>query len=313
MAEEILDARDAALTGLFDDTSTLPPTRQPLDRALAAHVDVRSGDAGWLCDRRVIASAAADALADALPGGVALRLAVVVSRAGGTAFGAPLVQDLIRLAPLAATPGVELTAIEVPVVGKRPDEEVAAGVEALAAAAIPQATAVEVDVPIGDRPAGEVLRTLTAIGAAADGGRRMIARARVGAAGTVPPPGDVELAGFLKACADLRVPVTAGPGLAGPVRADDQDSAHGYLNLVAAAVMAHKGSALARIKGVLAAPAAQVRMGSGALIVGDEVIESDATAECRRDFLLGVGVPDVGAEIAALHRLEVLTAEGAKA
>lgn len=322
MADEVLDARDAALTGLLDDAGLFPPARLEPAAALESHLIRRRDDRAWLIRRLLTPVHLAEDLhhhvseldlaedLDSRP----IEVGVVLGRVGAGTSDSAIERDLVAVAPLRADERVEVTSLELSVAGRHPDQEVSALLEALAAADDLPAATIAVEVAVDDRPAGEVVKMLRAI-AAVDTGHRTVAKARVGITGSTPSLGDVELAGFLLACAENRIGAVVGPGLSAAVRSPRKGGGveHGMLNVLAAAVVAYRGGRLAKVEQVLVTPGSDVRLGSGALIVGDEVIESEVLASCRADFLLGIGSVDPDHPIAALTELGVLQAGGARA
>jgi hypothetical protein len=318
MADAILDARDAALTGLLDDATMLPPSRSEAAAALHAHAARGRDGRGWLVGRFVVpvgALAEVHAELDHVDlGDRPLEVAVVLTRAGAGMFGGTVAKDLAAVQPLLEDDRVAVRGLELAIAGRAPGEELAALREAVDGAGVPEAVDVSVEVAVGDRAPGEVVRMLQAI-AAVDGGRTVRAKARFGGIGSTPAPGDTELAGFLLACAGNRVAIRIGPGLTHPVRVGRRDGGddHGILNVLAAAVVAYHGARLPRIEAALTTPAASVRLGSGAFIVGEEVVESEMLASCRSDFLLGIACVDPDEPLAGLVDLGVLGADGARA
>ena len=318
MADAIFDARDSALTGLLDDASMFPPARLEPAAALEAHLIRRGDDRSWLVKRLVAPIHLVDALhthiaqldLDEDLAGRPLELGVVLGRAGTGTVVSSVQRDLSTLEPLLADDRVRITSLELSVAGKRPEEEVPELLDAVGgSAALPEAS-VAVEVAVSDRPAGEVVRMLAALGAASSD-RQVLAKARMGGGG-VPALGDVELGGFLLACAANRIAALIGPGLTGPVRSPGHDGDQGILNVLAAAVVAYRGGRLQKIEQILATPGEQVRLGSGALIVGEEVVESELLASCRSDFLLGIGSVEPDQPISALVDLGVLQSGGAR-
>ncbi|MGI9016227.1 MAG: hypothetical protein ACR2HR_03830 [Euzebya sp.] len=90
-----------------------------------------------------------------------------VARATAGAFGNSIAADLARLAPLAKDRRLTLSSFEVSVVGSSPDAEIIGLLSGMAEAGLSFALPVGGEVPIGDRPAGEVLRLVPAIAQAA--------------------------------------------------------------------------------------------------------------------------------------------------
>lgn len=315
MADEILDARDAALTKLFLDSGALGPKRPNLATAVAQHVARVEGPAGWMLDGVTIPSGIITEW-PAASGSYRPGVSVVLPRSTGGAFSTGVSNELARLKALVTNPGMTLEGLNLSIQGTRPQEELANLIGPIGESSLPQELTLFVEVPIGDRPAGEVLQLIRAIAEVADtpapGGRTVVAKARFGGVGSTPAPGYAETAGFLMACADLRVPVAIGPGLVDPVPKKGSEG-HGFLNMLAAGVMAHRGNRMGQLRLALSAGADRVRLGSGALIVGDEVIESEVLAACRRDFLVSISCLDLSQTVAGLAAIGAVTNEGVRA
>lgn len=201
------------LAGLIDHAALFPPASMPLDEALEADSQARSGVHGWLIGRFVVPVAALGQLRDkGLPLSVVLR---------GPA-------DVALVSEVA---GVE--AVEIPLGGPRPRSS-----ELVAAYRDIQPLGVEAyfELVFDDGWRDHVPAAIGAV--AAVGGR---VKLRCGGA-FVPSVEQVAL--VVACCRDAGVPFKATAGLHHPVRRGDE---HGFLNLLAAAT-----APLARIDEVLA-------------------------------------------------------------
>lgn len=317
MAEEHVDARRAALLELFDDAAVFPPASREVADALAAHRDHVRGERAWLVRRVLTRASQIDAFVDALSEDDDLRVGVVLDGHEADAFTDRVQQDLKRAESLADDKRVRVTGIEVPLAGRDPDAELAGLLAGLRATPLPSEAVVAVEVPVAGRAAGEVLRGLKAIVTAkAAGGRdadRLLGKVRCGGQTPTAIPEDVELAGFLRACAREQLPFKATAGLHHPTRRTNAEHGgleHGFLNLLAAAAAAYQGARLEVIEGHLARSPEQFRLGPGALVVGEDVIEGTILAEVRRDFFHGIGCCDISDPVGDLASLGVLTAAG---
>lgn len=299
MVEEMIDARLAALGHLFDDAAMFPPASRPLAEALDAHRGHRLGDRAWLVRRFLVRASQVNDMLDELGEDDRMEVGVILDRGGSGNFVDTVAADITQLARLGRDDRVELTGIEVALVGDDPEAEVSGVLTAIEGARLPTLPDVAIEVPVAGRPAGEVLAGLKAIEVSRHSarlGRGLHAKVRCG--GTEPGmvPADVELAGFLLVCADSRIPFKATAGLHHPTRtvnADTEDLEHGFLNVLAAAVHAFQGDKLGPIEQVLSLPADRVRLGSGALVVGDTVYEGTTLREVRQTFFMGIGCCDV--------------------
>lgn len=316
MAEEILDARTAALAGLFDDAAMFPPANRSLAESLAAHRGHRRRDRSWLVRRLLVTASRVNDLMAALGEDDHIEVGVVLDRGGAGTFAETVSADISSLARLARDERVDLTGIEVRVVGEDPEAEVSAVLTGIQGARLPRPPQVAIEVPVTARPAGEVLTGLKAIEVArhSDGvGRSLMAKVRCGGTERGTVPADVELAGFLMVCATSRIPFKATAGLHHPTRTENPDTGdleHGFLNLLGAAVNAFQGAGLAAIEETLARPPAELRLGSGALVIGDAVVESVVLGMVRASFFTGIGCCDVLDPITDLAALNVLDSAG---
>ncbi|HUG87117.1 MAG TPA: hypothetical protein VMM13_21290 [Euzebya sp.] len=349
MAQAIVDARDAALTALLDDATTVPPGRLDLSAALVAQLAHRRGPHAWTLGRFVVSPDGARSLAGQLAAAWAqvdaavgeqgqavaepppLPLAVVLARVGVASLSPTLDAELVGLAALAGDPGIDLQAVEVTLLGPGPAAEIEAMVSAVGEAGLTDRVEVGCEIPLAGRPAGEVVRRLEAVAAARGSGASVRAMLRL--SGTMPAatPSMTEVAGFLRTCAALAVPVRA-TGARRVVASDDASAGsspaqrtsaaarprpaigrdvpgegeHGILTLLGAAVVAHQGGALADIRDMLVQSGDRLRLGSGALIVGDEVLESELLGGARDALLHGIGCADLDGPVRQLAAIGAL-------
>ncbi len=299
---DMIDARDATLTRLLDDAAMLPPTALGPAEALRAHLRLADGGSAWMQGRLVVPLAELAELEPHLPDDGAPGLVVGLPRAGGALIGA-IGSDLAALAPVLADDRVRVEAMQVGLVGTHAAQTIERLCDALDGAGVDASIPLAVEVAFADRPAGEVLATVDALAAGAS--RPLVAHTPAG----VDTAGDTELAGLLIACAEAQVPLTLGAGLVDPLPTVDGGH-HGLLNVVAAAVMAHRGARLDAVRSVLAVPPTRVRLGSGALILDEEVVESEWIAACREDLLTAIDCTDVPAAVAGLASMGAIEPSG---
>jgi hypothetical protein len=129
------------------------------------------------------------------------------------------------------------------------------------------------------------------------------AKIRCGGAAGVPPVAAV--AAFVAACRDAGVPFKATAGLHHAVRAGE---AHGFLNLLAAAVFAHaEGLTAAELEPLLAEedPAAFVVAADGLRVHGFAA-DAEAIAEARAELFIAYGSCSVSEPIEDLTALGIL-------
>jgi hypothetical protein len=137
-------------------------------------------------------------------------------------------------------------------------------------------------------------------------GRRVAVTADLGDGGAGAAT-DVELAGLLRACAAARLALAGVEGRWRPTEEGADPPGDPTLRLLAAAAVAHRGGRLEAIVRALRQPADALRLGSGALIAGGEVIESELLASTRRHLLHSLVRPDLAEQFQQLLDLGVLT------
>src|SRR5690606_2468928 len=111
MPMEVVDARDAALRGLFADGALLASDAAPLDQALATHRGALESQQGWLLRRLWVTASAAPDLLGLLDEADDLEVAVHCGRRAGTAFTDGVAADIATCGRLAADPRMRVTAI----------------------------------------------------------------------------------------------------------------------------------------------------------------------------------------------------------
>lgn len=318
MSDAAIDARKAALTALFDDASTFPPVRRDLTAALAAHAVIVAGPHTWIAARFMVTSDLATELAARLaegPDGERLDVAVVLPRSGVGSLPPVVRADLARLRPLGGDSRVRVRALEMSLSGPDPLADVPEVIAGALAAGLDHVTALACEIPLAGRPPGEVVRRINAIADARDDGLPLLAKLRL--AGTIAgtAPTEVEVAGFLRACADAELPIKVTMGAARAGRTRNQgtgDVEHGFLSVLGAAALAYRGAVLGEIREAVEQPVEQIRLGPGALIVGGAVLDSDVLADTRRDFLHAISCADLDEPVRELVALGALEASEAR-
>jgi hypothetical protein len=244
------------LSALVDDAGLFPPESLPMPAAVARHrADEAAGSPmlshRFLCPASRIAELR-DELARSGDGGP-LRLGVILDRG---LDGRAAAQAEVAAEPLLVLEMIEVAAPSAEAVGDV--LEALVGVEPAAYVEGPRSPDWVKTLATWDRPGG--LRG---------------AKVRCGGARAelFPPP--EELAAFVCACAEHRVPFKATAGLHGAVRHRDEQTGfvhHGFLNLLVGAVRAVSGAPVAEVATVLAstdgpALAAEARALPGRAIV----------------------------------------------
>ena len=227
-------AARALLASLVDYAGLFPPAGLSMGDAVAEYARWRGSPESWMLGRFVLPAARLGELGQALAG--------IAAGDGPWPLSALVGPDV-------ASDAAQITAFEARAAGRARVDSVelkaSTPAEAEAAlAAVPAGMDAYVELPVGVDP-GPMLGVLRARGA----------RAKIRTGGltrdAVPEPAPV--ARFIAACADAGVPFKATAGLHHAVRAQhaltyapDAPRAvmHGFLNLFAAAALAHAGAAI---------------------------------------------------------------------
>ena len=193
------DARRALFAGLIDDAGLFPPASLPMAAALESHLAARAGDERWILGRFLCPASRLDELGAALPTDETLRLGIVL--------------DTEEL-PASTNGRIVVETLE----GRDP-------------------RASFVEVPFDEHWADGVRAAVADVAERGTGGMKI----RCGGltAEAFPSPGQVAF--FLAECHAAGVPFKATAGLHHPIRHVDAASNfthHGFLNLLAAAILA---------------------------------------------------------------------------
>jgi hypothetical protein len=268
------DARRILLGGLIDHAALFPPASLDMPDAIAADRAARATENAWILDRFIVPASKLGELPREAP-----RLSVVLDGGEGDL-------ETVHEARVAGRV-VEL-------VEARVDPEWIPDTQRLVEAQLGDGVRTFWELPPSRALAGEVAAVREA---------RAGAKIRCGGAAGVPPVAGV--AAFVAACRDAGVPFKATAGLHHAVRAD---GAHGFLNLVAAAVFAYtEGLAAAQLEPLLAEeePAAFAVDADGLAVHGYRAAPA-AIAEARRDLFVAYGSCSFSEPVDDLTALGVL-------
>ena len=133
------------------------------------------------------------------------------------------------------------------------------------------------------------------------------AGAKVRCGGATPDmfPSPAELAAFIVGCRDLGLPFKATAGLHHPIR---DGIVHGFLNLLAAAVLAHAAGAgereLAAV--LLEQDASAFGVTEAAFTAGGHRFDAQQVAAARAELFVGYGSCSFSEPVADLHALGIL-------
>ena len=269
------------LGGAIDYAGLFPPEELDVRSAVANYLEYRASSEAWALGRFVVPVARLAELEDALRRSPLRRVGRVPIAAlvgPGTADEVDAIEVFNRRAP---EHGALIGAVEVKAASE--------GVVRAVLAAIPPDWIRYVEIPLGDG-------SEKALEAIARGG----AFAKVRTGGTSPNafPTPDALAALLAALARRNLVFKATAGLHHPLRGTypltgapgTAAAMHGYLNLMLAAAILHRGGAEARAREALAEEdAAAIRFEGGALVWRDLCFDAGVLAGLRDRFFHGFG------------------------
>jgi hypothetical protein len=250
------DARRVLLGGLIDHAALFPPASMTMPEAMATDRAARASEHAWILDRFIVLVSKLGELPRDAP-----RLSVVLDRGEGD---------------LDAVHEARLDGRVVELVEARIEPEWIPDTQELVAAKLGEGVRTFWELAPGRGLAGEVAAVREA---------RAGAKIRCGGA-TVPPVEAV--AAFIAACRDAGVPFKATAGLHHAIRRGD---AHGFLNLLAAAVFAHaEGLSADELVPLLAEEDPEAfAVDPGGLAVNGRRADAAAIADARRDLFVAYG------------------------
>jgi len=290
------DARREALTGLIDYAGLFPPASLGMEEAVAEYRAARTGPQAWMVDRFICP---ADRLLE-LAGLLTTTMTedeepwslVVTARPDEAAAIADFVAEM--------SGGADVDAVETPLADGADTALVVRLMETLQ-------SVVFFEVP-WRRPVEPALDVLVTARAAS--GRTLGAKVRCGGVVAEAFPSPEVLAGFLAACRDRGLPVKATAGLHHPFRHTDPATGfthHGFVNLLAAAVLAHGGVSPAVLAEVLAdTDPGGFDLTARGLVWRDHRIDAGDLAAVRRDLFVGYGSCSFDEPVADLTALGIL-------
>jgi hypothetical protein len=261
------------LAGLIDHAALFPPASMAMPEAIEADRAARASEHGWIVDRFICPASKLGELPRDAP-----RLSVVLDGGEGD---------------LEAVHEARLDGRVVELVEGRIDPTWIPDTQRLVDATLGAGVRAFWELPPSRAVAGEV----AAVREAGAGAKIRCGGARV--------PSVAEVAAFVAACRDAGVPFKATAGLHHAVRAGD---AHGFLNLLAAAVLAFAdGLSAADLEPILSEedPAAFAVDADGLRVHGHSA-GADAIAEARAELFVAYGSCSVSEPIEDLTALGIL-------
>lgn len=289
------NVRDAAvrtaLTALIDYAGLFPPARLAMPDAVVEYAGARTSPYAWMLGRFIVPLSRVPEMLAALPAGERFALSVIVD--GG-------IDGLTAIAQLReAEPRVAIEALEIPLEPARV-EEYAAALRASGLQGLPSYVEFRRDA------AWE--QTLAA-GMPALAAHRLGAKVRCGGLEASAFPSPRELALFIKSAWGARVPFKATAGLHHPIRHYNDASGftmHGFLNLIAAAVLAGSEPAAALEEVLACEDASAFAFDEHGLKAGEHRAATEQIAAMRRQFFIAYGSCSFSEPVEDLRALEIL-------
>jgi hypothetical protein len=224
--------------GLVDDASLLPPSFVGLPEAVSKHVEHRSAWFAGLLGPLLIP---ASSINIEIP-----RRDLPVALVGDVAVAAvPIAVEKLRAA------GAVVFHLEAPVARRGEDPQPGLG-DLRVLAEQDKDLQVYAEIPLS----WGLLGALDTVSEFRAGGLRLAPKFRVGGLAAELFPTPVELAAVICACRDRELPFRLAAGLRHAIRHTDPETGfthHGFLNVLAAAILAAEGAEVAEVAEVLAA------------------------------------------------------------
>lgn len=289
------NVRDAAvrtaLTALIDYAGLFPPAKLAMPDAVIEYAGARTSPYAWMLGKFIVPLSRVPELVAALPAGERFALSVILD---GGIDGVPAVARLRE-----AEPRVAIEALEIPLEPARV-EEYAAALHASGLHGLPSYVEFRRD--------AEWERTLSG-GMPALAAHGLGAKVRCGGLETGAFPSPRELALFIKKAWDARVPFKATAGLHHPVRHFNDASGftmHGFLNLIAAAVLAENATLDALEETLACENASAFAFDERGLKAGEHRAGPEQIAAMRRRFFIAYGSCSFNEPVEDLRALEML-------
>ncbi len=276
-----------------DDAAVFPPGDAPVPQAWSGHLALRAGRYGDLLGPLLVGTSGAASLVEAAAAGPGPRPVDHPVDVGVIARAGTAVEELLAaVATVDASPHLQVASVEV-----------AHGGDGRWRAALDPGVPVAVEVP---RDPSAQRRALDDVAAATDEGATVLAKLRTQATPAAPVPTPEELAAFLLAVRDRRLPfkltgglhhavATTAPGVDG----DAPEDQHGALNVLVATHRLEAGADADDLVGTLAS-----RDAAGLATAVRELDEDEAAGVRARFVSFGCcGVLDPLDGLAALDLL----------
>lgn len=236
-------AKHAFLTALIDDASLFPPASLPMREALRAHARHAESAYAWLGGRFVLPASRADEFVAVRDPQQSITISAILDAAALGAKGDTVTADLHRIDRVRALPGVTVDALEAKIPAGLDAAGLGRAIDAIVRHFPDGGVAFWYELPhTGSGWAaslGDTMAELAAARAEAPGHVTLGAKLRCGG----PRPSDVpslgDVAAFIRAAHEHRVPWKATAGLHQPIR---HGTAHGFVNVFAAGMLLHAGA-----------------------------------------------------------------------
>lgn len=299
----VLDARTAAFAGFIDYAGLFPPSSQTMADAVDSYLQIRSSNTSWvsgrfLCRSSQLSDLAAAATARFKQGAVPWEISVIFDLSVGES-AASAIDFRAEMDPVMTVAAAEARLTE-------PTVEAAGALLDAMLAVDPQVVPfVEIDRSV--RIGGQV----TLIAEALELRRRVGGvKLRCGGATADLFPTVGEVAEFVMAATNERLPFKATAGLHQPIRHVDNDlgiERHGFVNILMATVLAEAGSNLETVAEVIQdTDPSNFRISAAFGSWQGHSIPGSALRRMRQNGFVAYGSCDFNEPIEALERLDFL-------
>lgn len=300
----------AAFASLIDYAGLFPPAQLSMESAVPDYVEAHGGSFSWMLGRFIVPASRLDDLVAALPDEV-VPLSVILDAGSDSRTWLSNVQRVFATLTQVrgGEPRVRIEALELVLPALQTDRETYDATIGQYAAAAQQAGMRDlpafVELPRDKRWEKQLHGALAALAR-----HRLGAKVRCG--GLVPEavPTPAEIAQFIAAASEERVPYKATAGLHHPIRHFNEAAGftmHGFLNVLTAAVFARDGRPSGELEQILAGEDADAFAFDGGGLRWNDSYASAADIEAaRRENFIGYGSCSFSEPIEDLQKLGLL-------
>ncbi|MBV8246202.1 MAG: hypothetical protein JOZ38_09800 [Candidatus Eremiobacteraeota bacterium] len=306
-----MNAVRSALNRLIDYAGLFPPASLAMDAAVETYERVRESPYAWIAGRFIVPASRLSELAEALGRRVPFALSVILDAAATPAWLNEIaaICELVAAAQRESRWRIETLELALPApraareTFDAPIGQVRMVLENAGLRALPAF----VEVPRTPRWRGLLAGAMAALHRA-----RLGAKVRCGGAAPDAVPSPEDLAAFVRLAVEGGVPFKATAGLHHPVRHRDPDGrpVHGFVNLMAATLLARTGTSVEALAEVLGdEDAAAFALAGDTFTWREQVAHAAEVAQMRDENFVAYGSCSFDEPTEDLVALGVLTRE----